>query len=75
MCRDDEDYVIEEGTTHLVWSRGRGPLFGLVGLNLADRSNTVNGFARVRQVKCGNFLFIVVEGQIVLVTDSKHTQP
>ena len=59
MCRDEEDYVIEEGTTHLVWSGGRGPLFGLAGLNLADQSNTVNGFARVRQVRAGRFLFDV----------------
>ena len=66
VCRDGEDYVIEEGTTHLVWSAGRGPLFGLAGLNLADRSNTANGFARVRQVHAGDFLLIVVEGQIVL---------
>ena len=50
VCRDDEDYVIEEGTTHLVSSAGKGPLFGLEGLNLADDSNTLNGFSRVRQV-------------------------
>ena len=71
MCRDGEDYVIEEGTTHLVWSGGRGPLFGLAGLNLADRSNTANGFARVRQVRAGRYLFDVVLKGECLSQDSK----
>ncbi|KAJ9576577.1 hypothetical protein L9F63_025529, partial [Diploptera punctata] len=36
---DDQDYVIEEGTTHIVWARGKGPLFRLEGLNISGHGN------------------------------------
>ncbi|PSN45176.1 Dopamine beta-hydroxylase [Blattella germanica] len=47
---DDLDYIIEEGTTHVVWARGRGPLFRLEGLNVS--SNT--GMQRVQLLKNPN---------------------
>ena len=28
---DDDDYKIEDGTTHVVWVVGRGPLFDIAG--------------------------------------------
>ncbi|XP_011700718.1 PREDICTED: tyramine beta-hydroxylase [Wasmannia auropunctata] len=33
---DEHDYIIERGTTHLVWLRGRGPLSSLAGLEISD---------------------------------------
>ncbi|KAL6436582.1 hypothetical protein ACFW04_004803 [Cataglyphis niger] len=33
---DEHDYIIERGTTHLVWLRGRGPLSSLTGLEISD---------------------------------------
>ncbi|XP_020290292.1 tyramine beta-hydroxylase isoform X2 [Pseudomyrmex gracilis] len=33
---DEHDYIIERGTTHLVWLRGRGPLSSLAGLKITD---------------------------------------
>lgn len=47
---DEDDYVIEDGTTHIVWARGRGPLFKLSGLNVStDFEN--NGMVRVQLLK------------------------
>ncbi|CAB0036772.1 unnamed protein product, partial [Trichogramma brassicae] len=33
---DEHDYVLERGTTHLVWLKGAGPLASLAGLSLQD---------------------------------------
>ncbi|XP_012275259.1 tyramine beta-hydroxylase isoform X2 [Orussus abietinus] len=33
---DEHDYVMERGTTHVVWLRGRGPLSSLAGLQVLD---------------------------------------
>ncbi|XP_078044761.1 tyramine beta hydroxylase isoform X2 [Augochlora pura] len=33
---DRNDYVMERGTTHLVWLRGNGPLSSLAGLQISD---------------------------------------
>lgn len=49
---DESDYVIEEGTTHIMWAKGRGPLYKVDGLNISssnDRSN--NGMVRVQLLK------------------------
>ncbi|XP_046985785.1 dopamine beta-hydroxylase [Schistocerca americana] len=33
---DEHDYVIEEGTTHVVWASGRSRLFAVAGLNVSS---------------------------------------
>ncbi|XP_046669183.1 dopamine beta-hydroxylase [Homalodisca vitripennis] len=45
---DDYDYVIEEGTTHVVWATGPGPLFQLKRL---DMTLTDHGFQRTQLLK------------------------
>ena len=35
---DEEDYNIEEGTTHLLWAVGRGPLYNINGVNISDKA-------------------------------------
>ncbi|XP_057321265.1 tyramine beta-hydroxylase [Microplitis mediator] len=35
---DDSDYIIERGTTHIVWSKGTGPLSSLNGLNVVNNA-------------------------------------
>nr|CAG4643806.1 EOG090X0318 [Lepidurus arcticus] len=42
---DDEDYVIEDGTTHVVYAWGEGPLYSLEGVE-PDEKNC--GFQRTR---------------------------
>ena len=42
------DYVVEEGTTHLVWVLGRGPLAAIAGVNISDAASAVSGTARTR---------------------------
>ena len=42
------DYVVEEGTTHLVWVLGRGPLASIAGVNISDAASAVSGMARTR---------------------------
>ena len=34
---DEEDYKIEDGTTHLIWAVGRGPLYEINGVNISDK--------------------------------------
>ncbi|XP_068083155.1 tyramine beta-hydroxylase [Anabrus simplex] len=46
---DDNDYIIEEGTTHVVWAMGRGPLFRLAGLNVS--AGTQHSMQRVQLLK------------------------
>ncbi|XP_021938401.1 dopamine beta-hydroxylase [Zootermopsis nevadensis] len=46
---DPQDYVIEEGTTHVVWARGRGPLFRLEGLNVSSAAHS--GMQRTQLLK------------------------
>ncbi|KAF5288049.1 hypothetical protein FQR65_LT12099 [Abscondita terminalis] len=45
---DANDYIIEDGTTHIVWARGSNRLFQVSGLNV---SNTDNGMVRVQLLK------------------------
>ncbi|XP_054271287.1 dopamine beta-hydroxylase [Macrosteles quadrilineatus] len=45
---DGHDYIIEEGTTHIVWAAGAGPLFRVEGLNLASAKH---GFQRTQLLK------------------------
>ncbi|XP_014216871.1 tyramine beta-hydroxylase [Copidosoma floridanum] len=37
---DEHDYVIERGTTHLVWLKGSGPLTSLAGLGVANAKSS-----------------------------------
>jgi dopamine beta-monooxygenase len=50
---DFEDYVIEEGTTHVVWSRGADPLYKLSGLNITSPGDD-KGMVRVQLLKNTN---------------------
>lgn len=45
---DKQDYIIEDGTTHLVYAIGHGPLRRLDGINL---SKEIHGFQRVQLLK------------------------
>ena len=45
---DDMDYKLEEGTTHVVWALGRGPLYGISGVNISDTATVETGMTRVR---------------------------
>ena len=45
---DPKDYVIEEGTTHVVYATGRGPLKHLSNIRASD---TEHGFIRTRFLK------------------------
>ena len=47
---DAEDYKIEEGTTHLLWAVGRGPLYDISGVNISDSDSVVSGLVRLRLV-------------------------
>nr|XP_018907091.1 PREDICTED: tyramine beta-hydroxylase [Bemisia tabaci] len=46
---DSGDYVIEEGTTHIVWVKGSSPLFKLEGLNVAEAEKS--GMQRTQLLK------------------------
>ncbi|CAH1367674.1 tyramine beta-hydroxylase [Tenebrio molitor] len=50
---DFEDYVIKEGTTHVVWSRGADPLYKLSGLNITSPGDD-KGMVRVQLLKNTN---------------------
>ncbi|XP_011307313.1 tyramine beta-hydroxylase [Fopius arisanus] len=50
---DERDYIIERGTTHIVWSRGRGPLSSLDGLNIVADSTT-SGMSRTELLRPDN---------------------
>ena len=39
---DSEDYKIEEGTTHLLWALGRGPLYDINGVNMSDKESLLS---------------------------------
>ncbi|CAB3368735.1 Hypothetical predicted protein [Cloeon dipterum] len=45
---DENDYVIEDGTTHVVWSFGDGPLYRINGLSMAEAKS---GFQRTQLLK------------------------
>ncbi|XP_042895000.1 dopamine beta-hydroxylase [Parasteatoda tepidariorum] len=45
---DNQDYFIEEGTTHIVYAMGKGPLRRLEDINL---SKEIHGFQRVQLLK------------------------
>ena len=47
---------IEDGTTHIVWATGRGPLYAVSGLNVSQAVNTQQGASMVR------FLTVSTEG-------------
>ena len=36
-------HSFKDGTTHVVWAYGRGPLYSLAGLDINDQANSVNG--------------------------------
>ncbi|XP_033208226.1 tyramine beta-hydroxylase isoform X2 [Belonocnema kinseyi] len=46
---DEHDYVIERGTTHLVWLKGRGPLSSLAGLRIEDAKSS--GMSRTEMLR------------------------
>lgn len=48
---DDNDYIIEDGTTHIVWSYGRGPLFSVDHLDVGNDNIATSGFGRTRLLK------------------------
>lgn len=45
---DPEDYIIEDGTTHIIWAMGRGPIESVKGLSL---DSALNGMLRTRLLK------------------------
>ena len=45
---DEDSYRIEDGTTHIVWAIGRGPLYKLEGLNITSSFNVRTGMSRTR---------------------------
>ncbi|KAF5286084.1 hypothetical protein FQA39_LY16430 [Lamprigera yunnana] len=47
---DANDYIIDEGTTHIVWSKGNHRLYQLNGLNIST-TNEDNGMVRVQLLK------------------------
>ncbi|XP_019872323.2 tyramine beta-hydroxylase [Aethina tumida] len=47
---DSKDYIIEDGTTHVVWSRGKHPLYRVNGLNVSSPDND-NGMVRIHLLK------------------------
>ncbi|XP_050428659.1 dopamine beta-hydroxylase [Adelges cooleyi] len=48
-CDDQRDYLIEDGTTHLVWMVGGGPLFAVDGLLVSQAR--AKGMQRVQLLK------------------------
>ncbi|XP_025419900.1 dopamine beta-hydroxylase-like [Sipha flava] len=48
-CDDERDYLIEDGTTHLVWMMGGGPLFAVDGLLVSQAR--AKGMQRVQLLK------------------------
>ena len=44
---DPGDYSVEDGTTHIVWSVGAGPLHSVAGVNVSDAEH---GMSRVRLI-------------------------
>jgi len=35
-------FTIKDGTTHLLWAVGKGPIFGVDGLDLVDSESTID---------------------------------
>ncbi|GLV45599.1 Tyramine beta hydroxylase [Carabus blaptoides fortunei] len=48
---DEDDYIIEDGTVHLVWARGTGPVYQISGLNINTSLPHDRGMARVQLLK------------------------
>ena len=48
---DEEDYKIEDGTTHLIWLVGRGPLYDINGVNISDKELVVETFNSLDYLK------------------------
>ncbi|CAH0546080.1 unnamed protein product [Brassicogethes aeneus] len=48
---DLKDYIIEDGTTHVVWSRGKRPLYRVDGLNVSSEKSGDTGMVRVHLLK------------------------
>nr|XP_012142347.1 PREDICTED: tyramine beta-hydroxylase [Megachile rotundata] len=46
---DENDYIMERGTTHLVWLKGVGPLSSLAGLQVSD--SEASGMARTELIR------------------------
>ncbi|XP_011493800.1 PREDICTED: tyramine beta-hydroxylase [Ceratosolen solmsi marchali] len=46
---DDHDYIIERGTTHLVWLKGAGPLSSLAGLRVGNAKSS--GMSRTEMLR------------------------
>ncbi|XP_014367244.2 tyramine beta-hydroxylase [Papilio machaon] len=51
---DDDDYIIEDGTVHVVWARGIDKLFTSKGLCLTCTAVEDRGFVRVRLLTPAN---------------------
>ena len=50
-CDDPFDYLLEDGTTHVIWAHGQGPLYDVNNLNIADKGIGTFGFSRTRLLK------------------------
>ena len=48
---DEKDYLIEDGTTNVLWAYGNGPLYNLNGLDLGNKNIATTGFSRTRLLK------------------------
>ena len=45
-CDDPFDYLLEDGTTHVIWAHGQGPLYDVNNLNI-DRITNKNRHLRL----------------------------
>ena len=68
-------YQVEEGTTHVVWAIGRGPLYSLQGLNVTDTSSVTGGMARVRLLTVEEEVGEEEEGEGYLVSNDGVSVP
>ncbi|KAJ8975892.1 hypothetical protein NQ317_011363, partial [Molorchus minor] len=50
---DGRDYIIEDGTTHIVWARGKQKLYKVNGVNISSPAGD-NGMVRVHLLKNAN---------------------
>ncbi|KAL3283755.1 hypothetical protein HHI36_017925 [Cryptolaemus montrouzieri] len=48
---DENDYIIEEGTTHIVWLKGEGPMTNIEGFNISNIRRENKGMIRVSLLK------------------------
>lgn len=44
-------YIVKDGTTHIVWARGKDPLYRITGLNISTASPQDWGMTRVQLLK------------------------